>query len=284
MKVAICVVGRLENRYAVEFVEYYKNLGIDHIYIGDNNYDGEEHFEYVIQQHIDNNYVTIINLRNIPNSQGLCYLTAYNNYHSNYDYMIFIDFDEYICLTKDSNIKEYLARNIKKYNIIKLNWMLYTDNDLVIDDGRPLNERFTTPMDYNKKVSFDHIPENFHVKCIISCEFNSIQYGNPHIPLDTSYSINENNYKICNNEFKDANNCWYEHENDNSINYNLAYIKHFFTKTIDEYINNKKHRGTIEGGVKDFNKRYLGRFFKINNLTPEKEKYCLEHNIDSKIL
>ena len=29
MKVALVTIGRLENRYAVEFVEYYKQLGFD---------------------------------------------------------------------------------------------------------------------------------------------------------------------------------------------------------------------------------------------------------------
>ena len=60
MKVAISVIGRLENRYAIEFVEYYKNLGIDHIYIGDNNYDGEEYFENKIIDYIkqsNDNYI-----------------------------------------------------------------------------------------------------------------------------------------------------------------------------------------------------------------------------------
>ena len=33
MKVTLSVIGRLENKYAVEFIEYHKNIGIDHIII-----------------------------------------------------------------------------------------------------------------------------------------------------------------------------------------------------------------------------------------------------------
>ena len=29
MKVALCCIGRLENQYAVEFVEWYKKLGFE---------------------------------------------------------------------------------------------------------------------------------------------------------------------------------------------------------------------------------------------------------------
>ena len=48
MNVGLICCGRLENRYAVEFVEYYKQLGFDQIIILNNNHDGEEHFEDVL--------------------------------------------------------------------------------------------------------------------------------------------------------------------------------------------------------------------------------------------
>lgn len=279
MKVAICVIGRLENRYAIEFVDYYKNLSIDHIYIGDNNYDGEEYFEDVLQPYIDENFVTIISYRNIINCQERYYTNVYKEYHTLYDYMIFIDFDEFITLVKDKNIKEYLSRN-SKYNVIKLNWMIYTDNNLVYNDNRPLLERFDKPMDLYRNVQYD-FPENYHCKCIIKCKFNSICFENPHI-INIS---NLESAKICNNSFKHSNNIyWVECNEDGTIDYSLAYIKHFMFKTIDEYVTSKLRRGTIEGGVNDMLQRYKFRFFKVNEKTPEKIQYCLEHNIDSKIL
>lgn len=33
MKVALCCIGKLENRYSKEFVEYYKTIGFDKIFI-----------------------------------------------------------------------------------------------------------------------------------------------------------------------------------------------------------------------------------------------------------
>ena len=33
IKVALCTMGKYENFYANEFVEYYIKLGIDHLYI-----------------------------------------------------------------------------------------------------------------------------------------------------------------------------------------------------------------------------------------------------------
>ena len=45
MSIYLCAIGRRENLYAREFVEHYKKLGFDGIYILDNNHDGEGHFQ-----------------------------------------------------------------------------------------------------------------------------------------------------------------------------------------------------------------------------------------------
>ena len=283
MKVALCCIGRLENRYAVEFVEYYKQLGVDHIFIADNNHDDEEHFEDVLQSYIDDNFVTIYNYRNVINCQCYIYNVFYEKFYKYFDYIVFCDFDEFIILVKDNNIKEYLLRNINNYNVIQLNWMIYTDNNLIFDDGRSCLERFTEPMDLYKTVSYEGKPENFHTKCIIKCVFEKIEFNNnPHIIKLT------NKHKVCNGSFIDKqnnnNDTWAEYNKDGTIDYSLAYIKHFTFKTIDEYVNKLFKRGTIEGGINDMLNRYKYHFFKVNEKTNDKIKYCLEHNIDPNIL
>ena len=37
MKIALCTVGKKENLYVKEFIEYYINLGVNHIFIYDDN-------------------------------------------------------------------------------------------------------------------------------------------------------------------------------------------------------------------------------------------------------
>ena len=282
MNIALCCIGRLENKYAVEFVEYYKQLKVDHIYIYDNNCDGEEYFEDVIQSYINENFVTIIDYRNQKNCQTYVYTTFYKEYHTEYDYIIYVDFDEFIYLVKDKTIKEYLNRNKDNYNIIQLNWMIYTDNNLVYYDNRTCIERFTTPMEIYKCVSMLYMPENYHIKCIIKCDFEEILFDNPHCP-NLSYNKDINKYKACNNAFIDKQNKtdFYESNKDASINYDLAYIKHFMFKTIDEYMRYKCTRGVIdESTLDDFRARYSFRFFKVNDRTKEKEKYCKLYNIN----
>ena len=64
LRVMLCCIGRLENPYIREFVEYYKNLGITNICLYDNNFDGEEDFRDVIGDYIDSGYVILKNVRN----------------------------------------------------------------------------------------------------------------------------------------------------------------------------------------------------------------------------
>ena len=274
MKVALCVCGRLGNRYVSEYVKHYKNLGFDHIYIADNNRDGEENFKDVLQSDIDENFVTLYDYSHLTAFTDLiytCFTDMYNKLSNEYDWVAFFDMDEFLTLVKDTNIKDYLSREcFKNANQILINWKTYTDNDLIYDDGRPCLERFTTPMDINKYVQYEDIKENLHIKCIVrtkianvKCE--SVHYLSAELLENTTY--NNCGTKIMPGAFQE-------------INYELSYIKHFFTKTIDEFINNR-----IKKWVNwDFHNFVftLNNFFKVNNLTQEKINYLIQngYNVD----
>ena len=260
MKVALCCIGRLENQYAVEFVEHYKKLGFDKIFIYDNNHDGEEHFEDVLQKYIDDGFVEIVSFRNKEAAQLPAYNDCYSKHGNEYDWIAFFDFDEFLTLIEDKDIKFYLS-NFENFDCVKINWMVYTDNDLVFNDHRPLLERFTTPMEYDKPVGY-FFPENNHVKSIIRGGIENFRWsGNPHIPgLSIKYSDSVGNQA--------------ESSPFQPYDFSKAYIKHFTTKTIDEWVSNKKVRGVADRTYSTFTSTYnIDNFFKINNKTEEKIKY-----------
>ena len=62
-KVCICAIGKEENRYIKEFVEHYKKLGVDKIFLYDNNKKKGERFESVISEYINEGFVKIYNYR-----------------------------------------------------------------------------------------------------------------------------------------------------------------------------------------------------------------------------
>ena len=143
IKVCLCTLGKDENRYAREFVEYYKKLEVDKIFIYDNNDISGEKFDYVLKEYIESGFVELLNWRGktkqILNIMNDCYL----NNNKKYDWLIFYEFDEYIFLKDFKSVKAFLNDlRFDKCKKIQLNWILHTDNNLLYYDNRPLSIRF----------------------------------------------------------------------------------------------------------------------------------------------
>jgi len=264
MKVGLICCGRLENRYAVEFIKHYKQLGFDNVHIMDNNHDNDEYFEDVLQQYIDERFVIIHNYRNIERVQDHI-LEIYYKISNEYDWIFFCDFDEFLILEKDKNIHEYLSRKcFNEYNQILINWKIYNDNNLIYDDGRPCLERFNKIAD-----SF----RNCCTKPFIRSNLKDLKYFTVHCFYNNilfNTTCNNKSDKIIYND-KD----WLFDKN-----YELSYIKHFTTKTIDEWVNNKMKRGTGDRTYLSFLEGYnIKEFFKYNDVTPEKLEYLKNKGI-----
>ena len=60
---AICLFAKQENRYIKEFINYYKKLKINKIFLYDNNDLNGEYFEDILSKYINNNFVEIVNYR-----------------------------------------------------------------------------------------------------------------------------------------------------------------------------------------------------------------------------
>jgi len=262
MKVAVCCIGRTENLYIREYCEHYQNIGVDTIFIFDNNYDGEEHFEDVIQDYIDSGFVKLIDFRN----KSYCQLEAYqycsNTYGPEYDWMLFIDCgDEYLYMENFGNIKDFLSQ--EKYNnfdVIYINVLTYGDNDLVYYDGRKLKDRFIEPLPLDKKIHFK-FPENNHSSSIVRCNKQLLWSDTPHSP-------NNVNLKYCN-----VNGTEVKYGILQKYYYNGAHFKHYTTKTIEEWLNIKVKRGYPDYNKNCLSFNYINEFFKFNKPTNEKLAY-----------
>jgi hypothetical protein len=113
MNVAVCCVGRSENRYIREYVEHYKRIGVDKIFIYDNNFDGEEYFEDVINDHIESGFIDVIDYRNRTLCQLMAYQDCYNKYGVEYDWILFVDCgDEYLYMNGfDNRVSNLMCPN-----------------------------------------------------------------------------------------------------------------------------------------------------------------------------
>ena len=264
LKVGLCLIGKHENLYAPELVEHYKNLGYNHIFIYDNNDIGDEKFDDVLYNEINNNLVTIINYRGYKghhnNQQQISYYDCYKRYSSEYDWLSFFDFDEFLYIKNNKTIQEFLSdRKYKKCENVKLNWLMYTDNDLVYYENKPLKERFT-------KYDIDS-PNNRHIKSTVRGHLK-VNYwrsmDNPH--TSTTW------HTCCNALGKVIG---YSAYFNTPPNYDIAYIKHYWGKTIEEYCLKIK-RGYPDHKVvftKELLMTRFKSFFELNKKTKEKIDY-----------
>ena len=266
--IALVAIGRRENLYAREFVEHYKNIGFSKIIIMDNNHDGEEHFEEVLQDYIDMGFVIVEDFRNESNSlnprnsiklQMRGYSEMYAKYKNDFGWIAFFDFDEFLILPKHRSISEFLEGFPRKCQGILINWLCMTDNNLVEYDPRPLMERFTQPMELLKPIQY-HFPDNCHVKSIVKGGLNVVFGGNPHVPDTPLIVYNASGRRCKKSSFQ-------------PIDHSSALLKHFTTKTIQEWMERKMQVGTPDKEQSYFLSTNKDRFFKINEMTEDKLNY-----------
>jgi len=263
MKTALVAIGRMENQYAREWVGHHLALGFDHIYIYDNNHTGEEMFIDVLMDHVEQGRVTIIDYRNIEKAQRQAYNDAYQRLSGMYDWLAFFDFDEFLCLPSGKPegtagaLSTFLASLPSVADCVLINWQCYGDNGLVHNDGRPVMERFTKPLPKNLKVQRQDHAENEHVKCILRSGIEELTFRNPHVP--------ETPILCCR---PDGSPC--EQSPFQEIDYGTAYLKHYVTKTIEEWVVRKCQVGVGDRDMAKFNRSYDGRFWLYNRQTVAK--------------
>ena len=103
-KTSICVVVKQENRYIKEFINYYRKLKINKIFLYDNNDLNGEYLEDILFKYIKYNFVEIINYRGKYKPQKKAYNDCYVNNNKDYNWMAFYDADEYLYIDNYTNI------------------------------------------------------------------------------------------------------------------------------------------------------------------------------------
>ena len=135
LKVCLCVIGKKENLYVKEFIDYYKKLGYNKIIIYDNNDINDEKFEDIIKKEIRKGFVSIINYRGYEGKnkhpQFDAYKDCYEKNNMKYNWLSFFDFDEFLELNpKSQTIREFLNhKRFQKCQTIKINWIVYKNID-----------------------------------------------------------------------------------------------------------------------------------------------------------
>jgi glycosyltransferase involved in cell wall biosynthesis len=251
MKSAICAIARNEEDYLLEWITYHLNLGFDHIFLCDNNDPGDDSTFRLCTGQPWEKQITIIDYRGRIAAQLTAYNECYTAIRKDFDWVAFIDVDEFITFGTECpyrNINQYLG-NIKEFNVIFINWMYYGDNEKVHQEKEDVITRFPLPI--------PDCDENKHIKSIIKTSADIKFVRNPHCPDGQVQICDDCQYPISQSEpFKQP-------------SFKNLYIRHYGTKTIEEFIKNKMLRGAAD---QNNNPYKIDLFYRINKHTKEKRE------------
>ena len=254
-KTCICTLGKQENKYIREFVEYYNRIGVDKIYLYDNNDIKGEKFENVIFEYIKSGYVEIIHWRGKKLSQLKAMNDCYKKNYNKYDWLLFYDIDEYISIINYSNIKHFL--NEKKFfqcQLIYLNLIPHTDNNQIYYQNNSLFERFPERVSREKPEG-----KRLEIKFILKGHIPNIKIKNQHYC----------NYKLKNcNGFGKMNSS--HHIYTNTPDYKYYYIDHFFSKSTEELVDKLIKGDCRYSNFKKMKMRKISRYFNQSEVNKEK--------------
>ena len=262
MKVLLCAIAKQENHYLREWVEWYKNIGIDHICLYDNNTPEGERFDEVIRDYIRSGFVEVFNYRGRSQCQKDAYNSCYAMYGRHYDWLLFLDIDELLYINKTpfgGNVKKFLSQSIfDGYEGVKVNWKCMTDSGKlgVENDDYRMYGRF-------KKASSKTEYQNRFAKTLVRGGQSDVYWTKSvHHPMNISVCDVIGNKTTCKN--KSAVPVWKD-----------AVILHYRFKTIEEYVKNKMQR-LYADHCDEYSKAKLSLdfFFEINERTAAKEEYA----------
>ena len=190
--------------------------------------------------------------------------SCYQQYHDQYDWLIFYEIDEFLYLRNYQNIKSYLlSTKFNNCESIQLNWVHMSDNNQIYYNNNTLNKRFP---EKGKNVVKNQYNKICFVKTMIRGHLKNINITNNHYLSKKVRACNgfgsKTRYKGILNSKPD---------------YKYFYIKHYYSKTVQEFVEKINRGDLLRGNSKKTVEWAFEKFFYINEITYEKIKYIQDH-------
>ena len=266
IRIALCAIAKKENRYLAEFVRYYRDIGFDHIYLYDNNDKTDERLEDAVPSDVASGFVDVIDCRGEHGAQIKAYNECYSRYGGKYDWMAFFDVDEFLTFSEKSGVqsaKEFLAmERFADSDVVCVNWMCYGDNGKLRYEPGSVIERFPDPVNFDR-CAYYTFPENNHVESLLRGGKPLVWRGcNPHCPCssdgtwrahDAAGRPHAEGMPFCEYDFS------------------LAYLRHYRTKTAEEFAENVQRGYALYATDELFMRCQIeSKFFSINEKEPRR--------------
>lgn len=270
MRVIVCAMAKNEHLYINEWVKHYFKLGVDKIYLFDND-DTEAKY---IGDYIDKEYlprVKIIDIRGIHEDrlQHKIYSKFYQEHKKDFDWCCYFDIDEYLSGVR--NIKEWLA-SFRLAKQVRIMWRLFGDDDLISrDTTKPLYGAFVKPINetYTRDLTDKGNLER-QGKFIVRGNLDNVVIESPHF---ASFKRRDN---VIPSILPSGRQCYSKVVIREDYSHETVYLNHYMTKSLEEYINQKLNRTDAVFGDISLKMDY---YWRINKKTQEKLDYLKERGI-----
>ncbi len=169
LKIGVCAIFKDEAPFLVEWIAFHNMIGVDHFVLYDNG--STDHGPDQILDSPFRDLVTLIDWPHRP-GQTAAYQHCIENYLGRFDWMAFIDVDEFIHPLRDDNLPDLLAR-AGGHPAMLIQWMNFgPSGHVAAPDGLVLET-------YTCRLPVEH-PINRHVKSIVRAS-GIIRAGGCHI-------------------------------------------------------------------------------------------------------
>ena len=254
-KVCLCTPAKNENRYIREFVEHYEKYGVDKIFLYDNNDIEGEKFDEILRDYIEKGFVEVRDWRGKAKALMQMMNDCYQSNYQIYDWLIFYELDEYIHLSNYTNVKPFLnLPRFKHCEVIYLNLICHTDNNLIYYDNRSLAERFPRTVPKYKKGGY-----RLEIKSILRGHIPNIEITNNHLLSTDLHNCNGYGNK----------NRYYYKTYSNQNDYKNYYIDHYYSKSTEEFIE-KLNKGDVYLDTLKYVMQRVDKYFTQSEITKEK--------------
>ena len=257
----ICSIAKNEDLYINDWIQYHLNIGFNHIFIFDNN-DKNFLIEIIDEKFLDK--VTVFDIHKKQLMQFKAYDNFYKNFFNIIEWCAYIDIDEFIVLKNWRNIEDFLNdKKFTKAQVIRLNWEIYGDDDLI-------ERNLSIPVYKDIKKRIKGHKYEWQGKSIVKGGILGLHFLNVSVHYPKIYNQMPIQYMcdgtITTDKIILSKLC------------NCAYINHYITKTISEFLVQKYNR-TDAARNRTLNLNY---FWIINDKNNEKEQYIKKWIIKNK--
>lgn len=234
---SLVACARWETRYIAEWLNYHRQLGVDHVYLYCNDDDPTELYREILPfLEGEQPFVTFYHFGFVGLQTQMYFHFLRNHSHETQWYMA-LDIDEFLCIKDANSLPEFMKRFPRDTDVVYFNWLLYGHNNF---EKRPDGDVLSQ---YTRREPYVGVFTKIMVKTrsFPYCEFfnnheapimHTLEGVNPKLKMRTVLNEEVTDYY---NNFPDS--AWnYMKADDRWIKMlSVAYIAHFTMKSKEDY-------------------------------------------------